>query len=257
MKTERIYKPKEEIRGWYFVQYYPPSFDKYAHLQLTITIENAVKNDIITAMEKEAEIWFNQFPVPLLVSAFDNTETPFDFSEIKEQNILMGLVNNERKLCLYWSPLKNEENLNNDLSKEYIDSLYSGFSFTTGVEYDTDRKKRRQQIETGFVLFLLLPFAITVIYESFIYFNGFFSLLAFLYILYKAVRKSLDFVGIRPKSKREKDKEIEERLKEHYYYYCKNNPEGFERLRSESIEKMAKEAVKKEAEALRIKKQSP
>jgi len=41
----------------------------------------------------------------------------------------------------------------------------------------------------------------------------------------------------------------------HIYYYCKMNPEGFEKLKLDSLEKMAKERVKKEAESLKIKKQ--
>jgi len=218
MYTDRKYKPKEETRDWYFVQYHPLSFGDFANLQLTITIENADKNDVTAAMEKEAEIWLNLYPVPLLVSAFDNTEMLYDFSGIKEQNILMGFLNAGRKIRLYWRPLKkDEENPNKDLSKEYLDNLYLDFSFTTDAEYNADKKKRRQQIERGLILFLFLPFVIVVIYESFIYFNKFLSLLAFLYILYKAVQKALRFAGMWPKSKRGEEKEREERLKEHYY----------------------------------------
>ncbi len=254
MKTDRRYKPKEEVRNWYFVQYHPLNFDDFAHLALTITIENAVKNDVITAMEKEAEIWLSLYPVPLLVSAFDNTDTVYDFSEIKEQNILMGFVNASGKICLYWRPLKkDEEGPNKDLSKEYLDNLYLDFSFTTFAEYDANRKKRNQQIENGLILFLVIPFVVTVAWESFIYFNKYLSFLAFLYILYKAIQKALQLVSMWPKSKREKEKEREQVLKDHYYYFCKTNPEGFEKLKLDTLEKMAKERVKKEAESLKIK----
>ncbi len=257
MKTDKKYKPKEEVRDWYFVQYHPLSFEGFANLHLTITIDNAVKNNVIAAMEKEAEIWLNLYPAPLLVSAFDNMETPYDFSGIKEQSILMGFHNASGETCLYWRPLKkDEESPNKDLSKEYLDNLYFDFSFSTDAAYDADRKKRRQQIQMGYELFLVFPFLVAVIYESFVYFNRFFSLLAFFYVLYKAVQRALSFTGMWPKSKRENEKERKERLKEHYYYYCEMNPEGFKKLKLETLEKMAKERVRKEAESLKISKHS-
>ena len=127
MITERSYKPIKEDRGWYFVEYHPPGSFKFANLYLTIIIENTVKNDIIAAMEKEAKVWLNLYPVPLLVSSFDNMGTPFDFREIKEQNSLMGFFDNEKEIRLYWKPLKDEEIPNTALDKEYMDSLYFDF----------------------------------------------------------------------------------------------------------------------------------
>jgi uncharacterized protein YutD len=77
-------------------------------------------------------------------------------------------------------------------------------------------------------------------------------LLAFIYIVFKIAQKALKHLGTWPKSKNEKEKERIERLKDHYYYYCEMNPEGFKKLKLESLEKMAKEKVKKEAESLKI-----
>ena len=252
MKIDKNYKPKTELRDWYFVQYYPLNFEGFSTLQLTITIENAFKNDVIAAMEKEAEIWLNLYPVPLLVSAFDNAENTYDFSEIKEQNILMGFLNAGGKICLYWRPLKkDEEGPNKDFSKDYLYNLFSDFPFTTDAEYNADKKIRRRQIERGYLLLLFVPFAAALIYESIIYFNRLFSLLAFFYIIFKIVQRALKFMGKWPKSKREKEKERVDRLKDHYYYYCDKNPEGFKKLISETLEKEAREKVKKETESLK------
>lgn len=169
----------------------------------------------------------------------------------------MGLTDMSGKICLYWRPLnKDEEGPIKDLSKEYLDSLYMDFSFTTDAKYNANKKKRLQQIQTGFILFVFVPFVAAIIYESIIYFNRLFSLLAFLYILFKIVQKAIMLAGMWPKSKREKDREREERLKDIYYHYCKMNPEGFEKLKLETLEKIAKERVKNEAESLRMKNQS-
>ena len=64
----------------------------------------------------------------------------------------------------------------------------------------------------------------------------------------------LELSGKLPKSKRDKEIEDEERLKNHYYYHCQMNPEGFKRLMLENLDKMAKDRITKEAEALKISK---
>lgn len=252
MKRDRNYKPKTESRDWYIVQYSPLNFEGFSILQLTVTIENAIKNEVIVAMEKEAELWLNLYPVPLLISAFDNAENSYDFGEIKERDILLGFFNASGKICLYWRSLKeDEEGPNKDFGKDYLDNLFSDFPFTTDAEYNADKKIRRQQIESGYLLLLFVPFAAALIYESMIYFNRLFSLLAFFYIIFKIVQKALKFLGKWPKSEREKEKERVDRLKDHYYYYCDKNPEGFKKLISETLEKEAREKVKEEAESFK------
>ncbi len=41
------------------------------------------------------------------------------------------------------------------------------------------------------------------------------------------------------------------RLKDHYYYHCQMNPEGFDRLKSENFEREQKQKTQKEYEQLR------
>lgn len=76
-------------------------------------------------------------------------------------------------------------------------------------------------------------------------------MLAFLYIIFKYIQSAFQLMGIWPKSKREKGKEEEDRLKNQYYYYCKMNPEGFERLKLEADEKMAKARTANQAAILK------
>jgi hypothetical protein len=52
-------------------------------------------------------------------------------------------------------------------------------------------------------------------------------------------------------TKRRKEEELEERLKDHYYYHCQMNPEGFKRLMLENLEKMEKDSIANEAESLK------
>ncbi len=98
---------------------------------------------------------------------------------------------------------------------------------------------------------ILVWIAITAfILEIFIYFNEYLSLMAFLFVLGKAIQKILQFANMWPRSKKEKEKELEQDLKEHYYYHCQMNPEGFKRLMLENLEEMRKREIIMEAKSL-------
>ena len=76
MKTGRKYEPARETRGWYYVEYQPPPIgNKYAVLNLIIT-EVRPKIEIVTAMEKEMEMWLTRYPVPIFASAWNDKEEP-------------------------------------------------------------------------------------------------------------------------------------------------------------------------------------
>jgi len=252
MSAERKYEAIKESKGWYFIEYHPPNTGaKYANLQLVITIENAAKIDIMYAMEKELKDWLNRYPIPLFISVFDNKGHLYDFEETEKHKYLFGYFNGDGNIGLYQRLLENEEIPDIALNQKYVDDLYSNLSFTTNAELDMDRRKRRRQIETGWFIFFIWLAVIPFVTEIFIYFNKLLSLVAFLYILYKAIQKVLEFVHMWPKSKREKERELEETLKRHYYYHCQMNPEGFKRLMQENNTKMIKDDIAKEAESLK------
>lgn len=253
MLPDRRYEPKKEDRGWYFVEYHPPQNFNFANLNLTITIENPSKNNIILAMEKEAEYWLNLYPVPLFISAFDNKEDLINLKDLKSQNHLMTFFDTERKISLHWYPLKDEEIPNFTTDIEYISGLYSDFTFITYEEIKSTSNKKRRQIDDGAFIFIIIFGVIPFLFEIFIAFNEIFSALAFMYVLYKSVQKIIKLAGMWPKSKKEKEKEEENRLKEHYYYYCKRNPEGFQKLKLQTLEITAKERVALEAQKLKKK----
>ena len=131
MRTERKYEPIKESRGWYFVEYYPPvSNHKFATLNLVI-IEDASKNDIVIAMEKELEKWLIQYPIPLFVTALDNKGDLYNLSEIKPCNHLIGFSSEDGKMKLHWKLLKENELPNVALNREFVDNLYSDLDYKT------------------------------------------------------------------------------------------------------------------------------
>jgi hypothetical protein len=256
MNTGKKYLPVKEIRDWYFVEYSPPINDfKFANLQLVITSENVLDTDVATAMEKELIQWLNRFPVPLMVSAFDNTGSLYSIKAIKGHDFLMGFFDHNQKVCMYWRLVKDAEIPNVAFNKEYLDNLYAGLDYETYAELDVKRRQKINAIKRGsFLLFLWLVVvpALIAILE---YYSNLLSLVALIYSIYMAIKTGLELRGKLPKSKRQKAKEEEERLKDHYYYHCQRNPEGFRKLMLENLEQMSKDEIAKEAAALRKHKQ--
>jgi hypothetical protein len=76
------------------------------------------------------------------------------------------------------------------------------------------------------------------------------EIIVLLFCIFEAIKKGLELTGKWPKTKREKERDEEERLKEHYYYHCKKNPEGFRKLMMENFENDERTTIKKEANLL-------
>lgn len=243
MDIERYYKPIQEDRDWYYVEYYPAKKgSKFAVLNLTVVLENIDKKRIVQAMEMEAKDWLDRYSIPLFISAWDNKEDQYNFDEFNILKNLIAFYDEDRKIVLYWRLVPNEKIPDMTLDQEYLDNLYSNIEYTLSTEHKILLEKKRRQIEQGWILIVLLPLIFYFMYECVVYFNKFFSLLAFLYIIFKYVQKALLMIGVRlrEKTEREKEKEEENRLKEQYYYYCKKNPEGFTKLKLEVEEQEAK-----------------
>jgi hypothetical protein len=251
MKSIRKYEPIKEKRNWYYVDYRPPVSDfKFATLNLVI-INCDEKVNIVNAMEKELEIWINKYPVPLYVNAFDNSDNLIDFHDIKPENHLIGFFDKDNKLILNWKLLKNEEIPDIALNRDYVDNLYSGLVYKTYEELDTERINNRKKIKFGWVIFIIWLVVIPIVIAILDFSSYWVSLAAFIYSLYKAVRKGLELTNKWPISKTDKERVLKEQLKEHYYYHCQMNPEGFNRIILENLNKIARVNIDKEFKSLK------
>lgn len=256
MNTGKKYLPVKEIRNWYLVEYSPPVNDsKYANLHLVMISENIMDTNVANAMEKELKHWLNRFPVPVMVSAFDNTGSPYSVKAVKGHNYLTGFYDQNQKICSFWRLVKDNEIPNVAFNKEYLDNIYSGLEYETYAELAAKRRKRINAIKRGSFLFFLWLVVVPAIIATLEYYSNFLSLIAYAYSIYMAIKTALELRGKWPKSKRQKAKEEEDRLKDHYYYHCQKNPEGFRKLMLENLEQMSKDEIAKEAAALRKHKQ--
>jgi hypothetical protein len=173
---------------------------------------------------------------------------------VKNHDYLLGFFDQDGKICLHWGPIKDNEIPDIALNEEYINNLYSSFDYKTSSELDYERQKRRKEIKRGTFIFFIWLVIIPALIAIFEYYSNLLSLIALIYSIYKAVQAGLELRGKWPKSKRRKEEELEERLKDHYYYHCQMNPEGFNRLMIENLEKMEKDSIAKEAESLKTDK---
>lgn len=248
MKVDRIYEPKKEHRDWYFVEYHPANHFKFANVQLVLLIEDVQEADLVLAMENEAEYWLRLYPIPIMVSVFDNQDRVYKLPGSEKKIYLTVFFDESNKIQFRWGLLKDEEIPDTALDQKYRESLYSSFTYKTYSQLDKERKKRRERIEDGRFLILVWISITLFITEIIIYFNEYLSLIVFLFVLGKAIQKIFQFANIWPISK--KEKELEQGLKDHYYYHCQMNPEGFKRLMLENLEEMRKKEIKMEAKSL-------
>lgn len=253
MRVDRKYEPIKEGRGNYYAEYNPPiKGNNFAKLNL-VFIGDFEKINVIEIMEKEIRYWLNRFPIPLFVSAFNKKGNVIHFDGIKESDHLIGFYDHENKICLNWKLLSNDNIPHVASDLDYVDNLFSNIPFTTYPEIDEEKKKKRNQIRSGWVIVFIWGVIIPILIAIFENYNHWISFVAMIYSITKAIQKGLELTGRLPKSKRKKKKEAKEQLMKHYYYHCQMNPEGFKRLMLENLEKMEMDNIQKEAEALGIK----
>ncbi len=246
MDDDREYEPVKKSRGWYFVEYHPPMKGfKFGNLQLTI-MENRKVKDIIDVMEKELSYWLMQYPVPLFVTSFDTKEDVYDLSGLKSCNYLIGYIDDKGNVQKFWELIKDEDIPDIALNKEFVDKLFSNIKYRTHKEMDLERTKWRKQLKRGWFVFFIWISVIPAIWALAEYFSNLLSIIVLIYSLYKAIRAGLELMGKWPKSKKTKEKEKEETLKQHYYYHCQMNPKAFTRLKIENMEQIIRKQTEEE-----------
>jgi len=254
MNLERIIWNKKELhRDWYYVEYCPP-IESFRFASINLVILNSVdKTKIAEAMEAEARFWLNRYPIPVMVSAFDDKEDLIHLDPIKDCNHLMGVLINNKEPSLHWKLLKDAELPVAALDQNYLQKIYHDIPFRIWTSADVERVKKEQRREfqiLWLILFIwvgVIPLVFVVLGETSVWV----AKMVLAYAIWKIIVSVLKISGMWKKSKREQKKEDEEREKEHHHYHCKLNPKGFLRLKIENFERETRERVRKEAEALK------
>ena len=245
----------KEDRDWYFVEYSPPIENyRFGFLQLSI-VEARDKETVALAMESEAKVWLNRYPVPVMVTAFGLDGIVLQINDVRAINHLMAwIVSADLPPLLKWELVANEDLPEIALNRELLREIFATFPFKSGREIQKEMAKQIATRRVGWWLVLvwavIVPLIVTVVEWS----SDLLGLLVLVFAFVKAAIKALRLTGHLPKSKRDEEKEAEQSRMRHHHYHCQRNPEAFERLKAENFKREEIERTK--AEALSLKQQA-
>ena len=259
MAEEKIhFSTIKEGRDEYFLEYRPPLHGfPFANLQLTYT-EGFDLEQVAKAMEIEAKAWLERFPVPLMVSAFDDIGHLIHLDGIRPESHIICFYSSGTSVpeC-HWRLLKKEEIPADAINKDFLLRVYEGVERKTSSELRFEAEKNAKQRRIGwYIIFtwaVVVP-AVVLVLEFLS--PQWVAVLVLVYGLSKAVIKALKMLGKWRKSAAEIAMEEEERRMKHHHYHCEQNPEGFMRLKLENFRREQKEEIKREAESIRASSKS-
>lgn len=247
-----FFEATKEDRGWYFVEYRPPiSGYQFATLAVVILETGRVREDIAATMEAELVIWLERYPIPIMVSAFDDTGSVIDLSGHRPCDHLTGYVDTRtKKVVREWRLLAKDELPKDALNVSYLREIYTGIPFKTKQQLRAQALEKAKQLHLGWWIVFVWAVVVPACVAFLEWWSDWLGLVVLVYSLYKAVEKALRLLGKRRKSKAELQKAAEEAQMRHHHYHCERNPEGFESLKLENFERWARDDLHNEAKAL-------
>jgi hypothetical protein len=250
---QMFFEAVKEDREWYFVEYRPPSTgNQLATLAVVVLQSNRAREDIASTMEAELIIWVERYPIPIMVSAFDDTGGVIPLGGNRQCDHLIGYIDSQTKKVVHeWRLLTNEELPKDALDISYLRNVYAGIPFKTKQQLREQALTKRKQLRLGWWIVFLWAVVVPAASAILEWWSDWLGLVVLTYSLYKAVEKALRLMGKWPKSKAELQKEADEARMRHHHYHCERNPEGFERLKLENFERWAREDIQKEAQTLK------
>jgi hypothetical protein len=253
MAAKLFFESLKEYRGEYFVEYQPPvSANQFANLALVFH-EDQIPDYLSDIMAQELEYWLAKYPVPIMISAGDATDSLVKPKESDADSFLVGWLDPKTKAVVSSWKLDDLTKFNEDHPfRGDWRSVYTDVPCRT-QEQVTAQANESLQTQRRHVLalkgFLILWLAVIPASWALIQFLGplWLGLLVVLYSLYQAIQKWREIMGLRRPSAREAEKAEKQRKMEHYYYHCERNPIGFAGLKAENLEKEIREETRKEA----------
>ena len=258
MSDEPIYfNSIKEDRGPYYVEYRPPLVgNPFATVSLTFP-DSASPQVVASRMEAELQTWIDRYGVAVFVSAFDAVGDVIPLEGVRASNHLVGWAHPETSSpVLHWQTVPQEQFPVRSYDAAALRKIFAAVPFRTKADFKAAANKHRRIVRFGWWLVFLwavaIPAAIAIIE-----FNApdWLAWLLFSLALGGVCIDWLKLSGKWPKTERDVRDEDEERRMKHHHYHCDKNPEGFERLKRENFEREAREGTRKDAAALRVKRE--
>lgn len=244
-----------ESRDGYFVEYSPPGGStKFASAGLTFPRPTSTKI-VSIRMEDEARHWLKRYPIPVMVSAFDEKGDLIHFGPEPLDNHLMAWLRpSDQELEVRWGRVPEEELPDDAYSIEVLKAVFEDLDYRTveDVRRSATEKTRTQarDMRIGLAFLFFWGAVVPVIVNILGWAHPGIGLAVVVYSVFNAgVHGAKLFGWIRP-SQKELARREEERRMHHHHYHCERNPEGFSRLLVENFERDERERIQREAEEL-------
>lgn len=155
-------------------------------------------------------------------------------------------------VTLHWRPVKDEEFPDDALDPHRLKVVYSDVPYKTEADVRSETEKYVKQARAGYIIVFVwvavVPAAWAIVEWADPWWLG---TGVMIYGVYKAFIEGRKLLGRSGKSQREKEEGERELRKQHYFYHCERNPEGFARLKVENFEREARENVQRSAATLK------
>lgn len=254
MDSQKVFREQiKEHRGNYYVSYQPadarfPS----AFVQLTFLGNGHDVADVKKAMERELQSWLSRFPVPVTLSSYDAKDDLIHVATEFDQSHLAGYVDPQTEQIIQrWGLLKNEELPPEQMGARYLERVYEGvpFRLQEAVRQNALRETRMLGRSARIAIFLLVgvPVLIEMVSLGVTWLGHVLAGISISVGLYKLGKT----MGWLKATQRDKEKAEKDLSMKHYFYHCEQNPEGFNRLKIENLEREAIKRTHEEADALR------
>jgi len=258
MRHEELeFSSMKEHRGWYFVEYHPLCVDWLSTLDVVVLgIENEER--VAVAMEAEARTWIARYPSPLMVSAFDETGDLISLNNIRGCDHIMAYSDAvSGELRLEWRLVSEAEVQGKLATDEERLMVFADVPHTRTSAASREREFRAfaRSVRTSrrlVLVWLIVWLSVIPAGWAILEWAGprWLGLVVLVYSLFKAAQQFLKLVGVWRPSRREQEADEKRRRMEEYFEECEGNPEGFERLKTENLEREARERTKNEAREL-------
>lgn len=249
-----------EDRGWYFVEYRPPQAGDWFATLVVQASQPAIDAAVADAMESELSMWARRYAMPILISAWDQVGDMYSLEGTRANPYLVGYVDNHTgEVKAFWRNVgiaeapraapSNEELLRvyADVPHEITSEAAREKEFLT--ELHSVRIGKRLVITWLVIWGAAIPAGVAILEWAAPWW--WLSVLVLAYSLYKATRQALKLIGLWKPSHRECEaREMRDRT-ETYYQECERNPQGFQRLKMENLERETREQIQREARELR------
>lgn len=248
-ENKLFFSSKKFNREGYFLEYKPP-LPEYRFATIDITfLHERTDLEVAAILEKETTEFVLLYSMPVMTSAFDNTDSLIDLRSVKNESHVTGFINSKKGLPeLHWRLLKDNEIPDTALNKDYLINIYKDFDKKTTADLEREAGERRRGLKLFSNLVLvwvvLIPFVILVL--EFLM-PEWLALIFLIFGLIKVSIKGLKMKGLMKKTKNETQREEEDLRKRHYYYHCERNPDGFLMLKAENFRRDIKDKVMAEA----------